>query len=501
MLGLLKELCSYIQNEHSNQQFAKLTSKFSLRQREMLDLINSGSDPDDDQILLAVYGTAESLAAYEKVKQRLYFDLIQTFFVPTQARSLKDFDLYRNKSIEYTALAKMISATPCRLNAQHLIREGLKFSKKSGLTENIVELLKIQLNIYGTVKQDQYNFRKTYEEYRIYEELSRQESQLQLTYWQIYSTTKSNNPNFEIEDGFIPSLLMHIENKESIKLTVFSFYILALLSELNNDYHELFRLSESAMDYFENMPFDSTRLKLNFFRRKYTASLKLKKYNVLREVFDDYFDQIPKYSGNWYMLKCYDTILLIHNKKYTQAVKNMPNALQFAKGVSENIIEFYKLVQGYAKVLSNMMETGENSKKFRIFKLMNELPVHSQDKAGINIAILVLQIVYFIDKKKYDSIIERVDALKQYSYRHLKKQKGFRSNCFIKMIIQMSRANFHPVRTERYVDKIWQRLRSVPLELSEQPLEVEIIPYEDLWEIVMTLLERNSKIKRTGSKT
>ena len=64
----------------------------------------------------------------------------------------------------------------------------------------------------------------------------------------------------------------------------------------------------------------------------------------------------------------------------------------------------------------------------------------------------------------------------------------------------MTKADFHPIRTERYTADLLAKLKSVPLELSEQPLEVEIIPYEDLWEMVMKLLERNSKIRRGRPK-
>ena len=179
---------------------------------------------------------------------------------------------------------------------------------------------------------------------------------------------------------------------------------------------------------------------------------------------------------------------------------SLPNVIQYAQGVSDNILEFYKLVQGYAKVMVKITAKEGEAEHFRIFKLMNDLPVHSKDKSGINIAILVLQILFFTDAKKYDEIEERVDALKQYSYRYLKKQKSIRSSSYIKMLIQMTKANFNSIRTERYTTELLKKLESVPLELSEQPLEVEIVPYEHLWEITLDLLERNSKIRRGRPK-
>lgn len=177
---------------------------------------------------------------------------------------------------------------------------------------------------------------------------------------------------------------------------------------------------------------------------------------------------------------------------------NLPSLTKKSKVFSDNVLEFYRLVQGYSKVLNNVTaeKQDENYVKFRIFKLLNQLPIHSQEKAGLNIAIINLQIIHAIDNRDYDMLIDRADALKQYLHRHLKQKKAYRSYCFVRMIIEMTKAGFNPIRTERYVEDWLAKLKSVPLELSEQPLEVEIVPYEDLWEIIMNLLERNSKIKR-----
>lgn len=82
-----------------------------------------------------------------------------------------------------------------------------------------------------------------------------------------------------------------------------------------------------------------------------------------------------------------------------------------------------------------------------------------------------------------------MDALKQYSYRYLRKDETLRTNLFIKMLNSMVKADFNRIRTERYVEPLWEQLRSVPINISEQGIEVEILPFEQLWPMVLEMLE------------
>ena len=91
--------------------------------------------------------------------------------------------------------------------------------------------------------------------------------------------------------------------------------------------------------------------------------------------------------------------------------------------------------------------------------------------------------------KNFSNIIDRVDALKQYSYRYLRQDETLRQNLFIKMLNNMVRADFNRLRTERYVENLWEKLRQSPFNISEQGIEVEILPFEELWPIVLEMLD------------
>ena len=103
-----------------------------------------------------------------------------------------------------------------------------------------------------------------------------------------------------------------------------------------------------------------------------------------------------------------------------------------------------------------------------------------------------IQLFLLLDNK-YSQIIDRVDSLTQYTYRYLHKDETFRSNCFIKMLLLMVKADFHPIRTKTYTTDLKKKLDSSHLITDERSTQVEIIPYDYLWELIIELLEMKYK--------
>jgi hypothetical protein len=101
----------------------------------------------------------------------------------------------------------------------------------------------------------------------------------------------------------------------------------------------------------------------------------------------------------------------------------------------------------------------------------------------------LLHIAFLLQRKDYNAIIDRIDSLNQYAYRYLRRDDSFRSNCMIKMVVQMTKADFHPVRTERYTADLLKQLKSVKLAGSGENIEIEVLPFEVLWDIMIKSLK------------
>ncbi len=150
----------------------------------------------------------------------------------------------------------------------------------------------------------------------------------------------------------------------------------------------------------------------------------------------------------------------------------------------------YEMFTNYLITQNKITAENNRSVKIRLGKFLNEVPAYSKEKRGLNIPILIIQVLIYIQQKQYGKAIDRIDALEKYCSRHLKKENDFRSNCFIKMILELSKSGFHPVATTRKAEKLFQKLKAHPLDVPNQSHSIEIIPYETLWEIAIGSLDK-----------
>jgi hypothetical protein len=59
------------------------------------------------------------------------------------------------------------------------------------------------------------------------------------------------------------------------------------------------------------------------------------------------------------------------------------------------------------------------------------------------------------------------------------------------MLLQIPKQNFDRTAVEKNTSKLLDKLKAVLLEKANQTFEIEIIPYEDLWEMALESLDRS----------
>ena len=99
------------------------------------------------------------------------------------------------------------------------------------------------------------------------------------------------------------------------------------------------------------------------------------------------------------------------------------------------------------------------------------------------------------NRKRLQKVLDRIEAIQQYCYRYLQQDSNVRSNTFIKMLLQIPAANFHRStvvsRTTRYLKELSKK--PLEVEVSNQSYELEIIPYEELWEMALESMNNPSR--------
>jgi len=294
-----------------------------------------------------------------------------------------------------------------------------------------------------------------------------------------------------------------IENDDTYLYKSKVYEIAAYAYTINNELEKSIEISKSSIQLSEvkdHVP----RYKLySAYKDIISNYLKLNEYDEARIYLNKILDMSTMESYNYFQMKGLEFTLYAFSKDYENLYSITLDIIS-SKGLKDFQIhlEQWKLREAFANVL---LESGRidpkitqhpKYKKFRLNRFLNEVELFSKDKRGTNISILVVELMHFLIRKEYNKLNNRLDALNQYTYRYLRNDHTLRSNCFIKMLLKLPEAEYHPLRTERYVKKYEKKLRENPFEVSLKSIDVEIIPYEQLWEIIIEILGDNIKNKK-----
>ena len=206
---------------------------------------------------------------------------------------------------------------------------------------------------------------------------------------------------------------------------------------------------------------------------------------------------IPAGTVNWFVNMELLLILSLHTRQYQRAYEVFLEAIShrgFQK-LREIDKEQWRINGAYIHFLLEIGKAAAGKgqsclRKFRLGRFLNEVPVFSRDKQGMNVAILIIQILFLIVKKRYGDTIGRIDAINKYRVRYLCRDKALkRSNYFVKLLLQIPLCNFHKTAVLRRSEEYFERLKALPIEVANQPHGIEVLPYEDLWSFALESLE------------
>lgn len=261
------------------------------------------------------------------------------------------------------------------------------------------------------------------------------------------------------------------------------------------EHGEVIRVCDEALELLLDNEFAPRESLAVFLYQKLQAQIRLREFQA-GEYTALQTNELAVFGSNfWFKTQELSIMLALHSRAYTQAdqilarVKAHKNFFQQEPETQEKWI----ILEGY---LAFLKSTGKiaapggaiRNKKFRVSRLINAVPQHTKEKRGMNIPILILQVLFTISRHQYQKAIDRMEAIEKYCFRYLRKDETFRSNCFLKMLLLVPAHGFQRQLVERHAAPLFQQLCEMPLSQSPQDLGIEIIPYEDLWPMVLDTL-------------
>ena len=282
---------------------------------------------------------------------------------------------------------------------------------------------------------------------------------------------------------------------DNYKLNFCGYLIRVIEYMSRNDYLKTIEICEEAILAFERKDYIAATPLLIFSYQQLVCYTQLRRFPEGMAIAKRCSKLLENGSFNWFKYQEIYFFLYMQAGAYEKANEiflETVNHKQFSF-LPANVVEMWKIFEAYLHYLKcvDQIESGneQDNANFRLNKFLNDTPVFSKDKRGMNVPILIIQILFLIWQGNFEHAENRIEAIKKYSSRYLSKNETFRSNCFIKMLLQAPSAHFHRAGLKRRTDGYLKRLKAEPLDMAGQAHEVEIIPYEVLWEFVLSSLD------------
>lgn len=483
--------------------------RWNSQMQALYQLVADGKATSDEAARQVLYPGEKSVTPYNRVKAALRSFLLDKLFEIDllephyHARQRAYFECYKQ-----WAAIKIMQGKNARHAPAALAEEVLKKAIKYDFTDVVQEMARTLRLHYGSIEGDQ----KRHEYYRQlatqYEDIYQWENISEEMYTFITANyVNSKSTQRQIHDQarmYWLQLKEPLEKYDTYRLQFCGRLIEATIYSSINDYRNTIAVCENAIRFFESKEYIAGVPLQAFLYQEMVCYVQLKDYDRGKIAAERGLKLLQEGAYNWFKYQELLLMLSLHAGEYQEAYRLFLAAVRHKKfgSLPSALLEYWRIIEAY---LYYLIEAGyvnpapDNTyfNKFRFAKFINETPIYSKDKRGMNIPILIFQVLYLLLKKRYDDITDRLEAIEKYSSRYLRRDDTYRSNCFIKMLMQMPSQSFHRAAVIRHAAKHVQMLQKVPLDIANQSHDIEIIPYEDLWEMALQSLDFSAKrIKR-----
>ena len=447
-----------------------------------------------------LYGCSPTDAKYRQLKSRFRKRLLNTlFFLDINIPSTSTYDrAYYTCNKEWT-LVRTLKWYDARHTAAQLARQLLSTALKFQFADVIVNCSRI-LREYSA---RQGNERK-YEEYDNYikqythvlEAEIRSEEFFQRVVMNYHKPVSKTSELNEQIDAYCEALVSLSEQYKSPVIFYNMYLVWIYRFEMQKEFEAMLEVCERGEKYIEEQPdFKQERQLAVFQSKKMSAYLHLQNFRDGRNNAEKSLKNHRKGSRMWFLFLEYYFLLAMHTENYIQAVAIFKRATGHAKfkRLEGEQKEKWGIFEGYVNYIieqagkNNPILNSQQSKSFKLSRLLNKEPTFSKDLVIFNIHYLILQMLFYMERRSYSSVTDRIDRLKKYAVRLARKEEHYRTVQFIRLLQQLPKVDYQLdelSNTQKYLDA-----------LEEQPFfyrgvasELEVLTYEILWEKILSYL-------------
>ena len=468
------------------------------KEARLVAALVADSEPTETQLIRTLYGpqTPKNEMAFRKLHTRVSGKLLNHlyFLDHSDSRHLAS-RRYIAKCMELMHKSTLLYREGELQIAARLAKQCLALSTADGFTCYALEAAQL-LRLYYAETQQTKPFHEIVKQLEQMQALRRLEEEAETLHAEfVFITNRPISAN-----GPSPILPTYLEQIRQLDLraqsaTTALFYYRAkmIFLEQNGDFLGLIEYCQECEQQVAAGAFNPHRfdMRFNLFMQMYSYLMthQPEKGLALAERAEKYFHPT---SVNWVYFQEKHLLLALHANEFAVARR----VLELGQGNPTFYRQSAKAQQRW-ELFSAYLDFAQPGHKISpargqvLNRLALVMPDYSSDKSGLNVAILISQVLHFLREGNHDAVALRVESLRKYRQRYLREPAHQRTRLFLRLLELIADEHFDPKGVDERARPLLNQLAATELPTTHF-IEVEIIPYPALWSSILQTLHNFS---------
>ncbi len=415
-------------------------------------------------------------------------------------QTLDDLIHNRVRGFQLMVVVKSMSQLGYKNGAKKAAEELLKIGHQYARPEFVVEASKALMDYVSVTGENLKDFDTYFDLYQEHNQWRLLEEKAQIYLDRLktpYLKKRGLQKELaELAQQFVDELEPFVGVAEShhFHLCYFSLKSLRCFIEARHD--GISAVNDNAIEYFESRSYSCNGTLNVFYYLEVANCVYLGRYKRGGYYFNRASELALVGSVNWFNTLELGFYLRMHEQDYAGAAELYTTTIKHKRFtvLRDAKREIWHILGAYLYIMQKLTgaEIPEGMvPKLKSSKFRNEIKDFTQDKMGMNIAILAAEVLLDFVEEKDTELWDRISALEKYRERYLRNNEDtHRSQLFIKILTILSKYNYDCKKFLEKSEPYLAEMRASPLQLSNQAHELEIVPYEHLVHAIAAQLSR-----------
>lgn len=497
----LQQLVSYVNPRRLRRlAFYKSSSRGSESQlKKLYQAISLGKVNNDEEACQFIFKNATD-RRYPKLKSRLKEQLANTTLLIDKGNQKADlFDYLFYKSRQKLFAAELLRRNNFYHAAFPLAKKALKLAEQASLSDIAARSCDILISYYAFVKRVPAMRSEYLQKAKDWHKKYKADYDAKLIF-EYYTGFFINDMNFygdlslSLEES-IKQLKLDYPKLDSLDFNYHFGFLEVMLAMNRAEYADVVEICQNQIELLKRKKVYPKPYVRNLLLQIISVSISTENFDTGDTAIRNYTESVPSGSRPWFRIKQLHTQLAITTKRYSLSIDlvNQVTGNRHYKDLVEPVKERIILLKAYVfwlGAIGKIPNRNENFTSFRLAKFLNSVPEFAKNRQGLHIPVLIVQALWLLHRRQYEKVRSRLAALRRYADRYLRNTKGtVRAYYFLRAFCQLADADFHRNGFLRKSEKNRKLLDQHPRSKVEQNVEVEIIPYESLYDLVVEQLD------------